>query len=56
MYEIFYQRLNDRYPVEVKFDREIDMESYYNIWIDGDDYHFCEFFYRNRAYTPKWME
>lgn len=56
MYEIFYQLLNDDYPTEVKFDREIDMKSYYNIWIAADDYHFCQFYYRCYEYTPAWME
>lgn len=56
LYAMVYQCLNDKYPTEVEFDREIDMESHYNIWLSGDDYRFCDFFYCNRQYTPKWME
>lgn len=56
LYEIFYQLLNDKYPTEIRFEREIDMENHYNIWVAGDDYHFCEFYYCNREYTPTWME
>lgn len=56
MYTICYQLLNDKYPTEKEFSREIDMENYYNIWLSGDDYQFCEFYYCNREYTPKWME
>lgn len=56
MYEIFYQLLTDAYPITVQFDREIDMEGYYNIWIAADDYHFCSFYYRHEEYTPTWME
>ena len=56
LYAIVYQCLNDKYPTEVEFEREIDMESYYNIWLSGDDYQFCEFYYCNREYTPTWME
>jgi hypothetical protein len=56
LYEIFYQLLTDKYPTEIRFEREIDMESHYNIWVAGDDYHFCEFYYCNREYTPTWME
>lgn len=56
LYAIVYQCLNDKYPTEVEFEREIDMESYYNIWLSDDDYYFCEFYYCNREYTPTWME
>jgi hypothetical protein len=56
MYTIVYQLLNDKYPTEIDFDSEHDMESHYNIWLSGDDYRFCAFFYCNRQYTPKWME
>lgn len=56
LYTIVYQLLNDKYPTEVEFSREIDMEDYYNIYISGDDYHFCNFFYCDREYTPKWMQ
>lgn len=56
MYEICYQRLNDKYPQEFKFEREKDMESHYNIWVAGDDFHFCDFFYCGRQYTPSWAE
>lgn len=56
LYAMVYQCLNDKYPTEVEFEREIDMENHYNIWLSGDDYHFCEFYYCNREYTPKWME
>lgn len=56
LYAMVYQRLNDKFPMEVEFDSEIDMEGYFNIWIAGDDYHFCQFFYCNREYTPMWIE
>jgi len=56
LYAMVYQRLNDKYPTEVEFRREIDMQGHYNIWLSGDDYLFCDFFYCNRQYTPKWME
>ena len=56
LYAMVYQLINDNYPTEVEFSREIDMESHYNIWVSGDDYHFCHFFYCNREYIPKWME
>jgi len=56
LYMIFYQRLNDKYPTEVEFAYENDMETHYNIWLAGDDYHFCEFYYCGHPYTPKWME
>lgn len=56
LYAMVYQRLNDKYPVEEEFEREQDMENYYNIWLIDDDYHFCSFYYRNREYIPSWME
>lgn len=56
LYAIFYQLLTDKYPTEKEFSREIDMENYYTLWVSDDDYHFCEFYYCNREYTPKWME
>ena len=56
LYAIFYQLLTDKYPTEKEFVREIDMENYYTLWVSDDDYHFCEFYYCSREYTPKWME
>lgn len=56
MYEICYQLLTDTYPQEYKFDHENDMEGHYNIWVAGEDYHFCDFYYCGIAYIPKWME
>lgn len=55
-YEIYYQLLTDKYPTEEAFATEQEMESHYNIWVSGDDYHFCQFYHCGREYTPKWME
>jgi len=56
LYSIYYQLLGDKYPTEIDFKTEREMEEHYNIWVSGDDYHFCQFYYCNREYTPKWME
>lgn len=56
MYEIYYHLLNRKYPTLVKFKTEKDMEEHYNIWVAGDDYHFCEFYFCNREYIPEWMK
>ena len=56
LYCMIYQLLNDKYPTEVEFERELDMENHFNVCVDGDDYHFCEFYYCSREYTPKWMK
>lgn len=55
LYEIYYQLLTDKYPTEKAFATEEEMEGHYNIWVSGDDYHFCEFYYFGREYTPDWM-
>lgn len=56
LYAIVYQLLNDKYPTEIEFKTEREMEGYYNIWVSGDDFHFCMFFYNNREYIPKWIK
>lgn len=56
LYAMVYQFPGDKYPTEVEFEREIDMRGHYNIWLSGSVYDFCDFFYCNRQYTPKWME
>lgn len=56
LYEIVYQRLTDKYPVNVAFEREQDMEEYYDLWVADDDYHYCNFYYCSLEYIPSWME
>lgn len=56
LYEIVYQRLTDKYPVNVAFAREQDMEEYYDLWLADDDYHYCNFYYCSREYIPSWMK
>ena len=40
---------------EIECRNEIDLESYYNIYIDYDDIE-VHFFYCDKEYTPQWME
>ena len=53
MYTICYQLRNKR-PQTFTFDSEIDMENHYNIWIAGDFFLYCDFFYDNKQYDPTW--
>lgn len=54
MYEMVYQISAHSTPEELAFNTEKDMESHYNIWLSGDDYYYCDFFYCGRQYFPTW--